>query len=285
MKRIGSISMVLAGGLLAAGVAAAQGPRGDFGPRGGRPPGPPPAGFAGRGMEGFGMGSLGGPQSYVPGAPYSAVEVVQTVEPLADGNSITHKSQTIVHRDGQGRVRTEQTVTPPAASGKQPYTVVTILDYVGGSRYVLDSSTMTAIQSPLRIPPSRPARGGAAQPAGRRGPGGAESSAQIVRTNLNPQMVNGVMATGVHHLQTIAAGEIGNEKQIQVSRQMWTSTDLKVPVQIRSSDPRFGTTVMDLNNIVTAEPNASLFVVPAGYTVKARTGGPGGPGGPRSGRQ
>ncbi len=281
MKRI-ALLLAMAGALLA------QGPRGDFGMHGagpgGRPPGPPPGGFAGRGMDGFGMGSLGGPQSYVPNAPYSAVEVVQTVEPLADGNNIIHKSQTVVHRDGQGRVRTEQTITPPASSGKQPYTVTTILDYVGGSRYVLDSSTMVATQSQLRIPSNHTPRGGSAPPTAHRGPGGTESSPMVVRTTLNPQMVNGVLASGIHHVQTIPAGEIGNEKAIQVSRQMWTSNDLKVPVQIRSSDPRFGTTQMDLTNIVTAEPNASLFVVPAGYTVKTRAaGGPGGFGGPRPG--
>jgi hypothetical protein len=41
---------------------------------------------------------------------------------------------------------------------------------------------------------------------------------------------------------------------------------------------------MDLTNIIQAEPSASLFVVPAGYTLKTgggpgRPGGPGGPGG------
>ena len=286
MKLKVKISVLALAGMCAAGSGSAQGPQGEFGTHGigaGRPAGPPPGGFGGRGiggrgMDGFGMGALGGPQSYVTGAPYSAVEVVQTMEPLADGNSINHKSQTIVHRDGQGRVRTEQTVTPPASSGKQPYTIVTILDYVAGTRYLLDSSTMTATQSPLRIPATR--TGGAAAPGGRRGPGGGtESSPMVTRTTLNPQMVNGVLASGTHHVQTIPAGEIGNEKAIQISRQMWISNDLKVPVQIRSSDPRFGTTVMDLTNIVTAEPSQSLFVVPPGYTVKVRAQGS-----PRSGR-
>lgn len=280
MKLRARISVVVLAGICAAGTSSAQGPRGEFGDHGigpgGRPAGPPPGGFGGRGMDGFGMGSLGGPQSYVTGAPYSAVEVVQTTEPLADGNSINHKSQTVVHRDGQGRVRTEQTVTPPTSSGKQPYTIVTILDYVAGTRYLLDSSTMTATQSPLRIPATR--TGGASSPSGRRGPGGGTESSpmaapMITRTTLNPQMVNGVLASGTHHVQTIPAGEIGNEKAIQISRQMWISNDLKVPVQIRSSDPRFGTTVMDLTNIVSAEPSQSLFVVPAGYTVKTRTQG------------
>jgi hypothetical protein len=163
---------------------------------------------------------------------------------------------------------------------------VTILDYVAGKRYELDSSTMTAHESPLHAPPARPATAtDGTAPAGRRGGGNANGGTQaglranVVRTTLTPQSVNGVLASGTQHAETIPAGAIGNAKPIQTSRTMWVSNDLKVPVQIKSIDPRFGTTQMDLTNIVQAEPNSTLFVVPAGYTV---TSGPGF-GGPRGG--
>jgi hypothetical protein len=236
-------------------------------------------------MGGRGMGMFaGGPHPLVTGAPYSATEVVQTTETLADGNRITNQRQTNVYRDSQGRIRTEETVTPAASSGKQPYTIVTILDYVGGNRYVLDSSTMTAHQSPLHIPDAAAAQGrkGGPNPMGRQGaaPQGAGNRPQVAHTALTPQSVNGVLSTGRQDTETIAAGVIGNAQAIQVSRVTWMSNDLKVPVQIKSSDPRFGSTDMELINIVQAEPNATLFVVPAGYTVKtggARGMGPGGP--------
>jgi hypothetical protein len=252
----------------------AQGPRGGFGPMGGR-----------------GMGMFGvGPQALVTGAPYSAVEVVQTVEPLADGNRITTQRQTGVFRDSQGRIRTEETITPPASSGKQPYTVATILDFVGGYRYVLDSSTMTAFQSPLRAPSGAPmVRGNTPRgntPRGNDLPQenmARRNSPQIVSTNLSPQSVNGVLAAGTQHTETIPAGAIGNAQAILVSRTVWMSNELKVPVQIKSSDPRFGTTSMELTNIVQAEPSATLFLVPAGYTMKTGDRGPGRPGGPMRG--
>jgi hypothetical protein len=257
--------------VMAASALMAQGPRGGFG-------GPMAMG------GGRGMGMFGGPHALVTGAPYSAVEVVQTQERLADGNSITNQHSTNVYRDSSGRIRTEETITPQAASGKQPYTIVTILDYVAGYRYVLDSSTMTAYQSPLRVPPSSAAaterRTPGAQGMGRRGGGASPDAAaanrpQVVSSTLTPQVVNGVMATGTQHTETIAAGRIGNSQAIQISRTTWVSSELKVPVQIKSTDPRFGTTDMELTNIVQAEPNATLFVVPAGYTVKAGGRGPG----------
>jgi hypothetical protein len=284
MKQVNTVVFLL---LLPASALLAQGLRG-----------------GGFGPMGRGPGMMGGPPSVVTGAPYSALEVVQSQETLADGNVIQRKRQTNVYRDSQGRVRTEETITPDASTGKQPYTLVTILDYVGGKRYVLNSSTMTAAESPLRAPHNPPQRtaGSAAGvvPGGRRGGGGqnagnSSGGAQteqlrpnVVRTTLNPQSVNGVLATGTQHSETIPAGAIGNARAIQTTRVMWVSSDLKVPVQIKSNDPRFGSTDMELTNIVQAEPSASLFVVPAGYTVKNEggfgprgAGGPGGPGGPR----
>jgi hypothetical protein len=102
-----------------------------------------------------------------------------------------------------------------------------------------------------------------------------------VVTSLGTQVINGVSATGTQLTETIPAGAIGNAQAIQVVRITWISTDLKVPVEIKTTDPRFGNTDMELTNVAQTEPSASLFVVPAGYTIQQ--GGGRGPGGPRSG--
>jgi hypothetical protein len=68
---------------------------------------------------------------------------------------------------------------------------------------------------------------------------------------------------------------------MQIVREAWVSIDLKVPLLIKSSDPRFGSTVMQLTNIVRAEPDAALFQVPANYTVTAGSSRMSRPGGPR----
>jgi hypothetical protein len=252
-----------------AGVLLAQGPPGgggrQFGPRGFQGG---PGGFGGRsaGILGAGPGS----RTPVTGEPYSATETLQRQQTLANGNQIATKEQSNVYRDSQGRIRTEETVTPPASSGSAPYMTVTIFDPVAGYRYVLNSANMTAFQSPL--PKPRPARGGAT--SNRQPPPPGPNQAQTA--NLGTQSINGVSAAGTQLTETIPVGAIGNAQPIQVTRTSWISTDLKVPVQIRTSDPRYGTTDMELTNIVQAEPSASLFVVPAGYTIQ-QGGGPGGP--------
>jgi hypothetical protein len=254
-----------------------QGPGPGFGKRGG-PFGPGGfGGFGGLGPDLLGAGP--GPGSPVTGAPYSATETVTYQQALANGNQISRTVTATVARDSQGRVSTSETVTPPASSGKAAVTIETIFDPVAGYRYKLDSSTMTAFQSPLPKAPASP-------PAARapRTPPSGPDAPQIATTSLGTQVINGVASTGTQVTETIPAGAIGNSQPIQIVRVTWVSNELKIPVQIRTSDPRFGTRDMELTNIIQAEPNASLFLVPAGYTVKQGGPGFGGGGGARAAR-
>jgi hypothetical protein len=221
-------------------------------------------------------GRMMAPRNVTPvtGAPYSATRTIQTNRVLANGNQISRTDTSQVYRDSQGRTRTERTITPSASSGKQPFTEVTITDPVAGFRYVLNSSTTTAIQMPLPAPRTSNSSGTQRQPLQING-------AQESTVDLGTQTINGVTATGTQLTETIPAGAIGNSQPIVIVRTTWTSTALKVPVQIKSSDPRFGTTNMELTNIQQSEPAASLFTVPSGYTVKTAPSGPGGRGGPR----
>ena len=85
--------------------------------------------------------------------------------------------------------------------------------------------------------------------------------------DLGTQMVEGVQATGTRTVMTIAAGEIGNERPIEVVSERWFSPELQVVVMTKNSDPRVGETIYRLTNISRAEPPHSLFEVPADYTV------------------
>jgi hypothetical protein len=75
------------------------------------------------------------------------------------------------------------------------------------------------------------------------------------------------VAAGTRLTRTIPAGAMGNSQPIQTVRETWVSSDLNVPVMIKTSDPRFGTTVTQLTNVVRSEPDAALFQTPADYTV------------------
>jgi len=86
------------------------------------------------GLSGAAMGPT------VKGAPYSAVEVSENNQVLADGTRIQNENQTTVYRDSEGRVRRE---TPNQ---------VTIMDPVAGVSYFLNPKTQTATKATLSMP-------------------------------------------------------------------------------------------------------------------------------------
>jgi hypothetical protein len=88
-----------------------------------------------------------------------------------------------------------------------------------------------------------------------------------VHESLGRQTIEGVEADGTRVTITIPAGEIGNERPIEIVSEQWYSPELGVLVMSRHSDPRSGETTYRLTNINRVEPEKSLFEVPAGYTV------------------
>jgi hypothetical protein len=92
-------------------------------------------------------------------------------------------------------------------------------------------------------------------------------AAQVDTEDLGTQTIEGVIVTGTRTTKTIPAGRIGNEKPISIVIEVWTSPELKTVVMSKRSDPRMGEQTFRLTNIVRAEPDASLFTVPADFKV------------------
>ena len=98
------------------------------------------------------------------------------------------------------------------------------------------------------------------------------SNANEVKEQLGKQNIGGVEAEGTRTTVTIAAGEIGNERPIEIVSERWYSPELQLVVMTRHSDPRTGETTYKLTNINRSEPAKSLFEVPSDYTVKEGPG-------------
>ena len=99
-------------------------------------------------------------------------------------------------------------------------------------------------------------------------------NAKEVKEQLGKQNIEGVEAEGTRTTVTIPAGEIGNERPIEIVSERWYSPELQLVVMTRHSDPRFGETTYKLTNINRAEPAKSLFEVPSDYTIKEGPGVP-----------
>jgi len=247
------------------------------------------------------MDFLGAEMSFgdkaVKGAPYSAEAVTETTQILADGNRITHKSSANVYRDSAGRTRREETLStvgPWAAGGDAPK-VIFIQDPAAGTGYHLDPQTHVAHKMPMgkgafffsqtgavasggqknmtfqrAVPPPPGAvemSGAMGAVAGLAVAGAKMSKADVKTESLGKQTIEGIEVEGTRSTMTMPAGSIGNEMPISSITERWYSQELQTVVMSRRSDPRFGETVYRLTNVQRAEQPASLFEVPADYTV------------------
>ena len=244
------------------------------------PGGPGPGGPFGERMELLGFEGLHGGK-VVKGAPFSATASSESTQTLQDGTSIHRTTSSALYRDSQGRFRREVTLSgfgPLQASGK-PHTMITIGDPVAGAHYMLDPEQKVA----HKMTPHHGGKGGSSDEKAQsfeqkmeKRLAKQEADGTVKKESLGTQMINGVNAEGTRITHTIPAGQIGNDKPIQIVFERWYSPDLQIVVKSTRSDPRFGTTTYALTNVQRAEPSAALFTVPSDYTVKE--GGPGGPG-------
>jgi hypothetical protein len=101
----------------------------------------------------------------------------------------------------------------------------------------------------------------------------AEPSRQAAKVeSLGTQNIGGVQADGKRVTETIPAGAIGNEREINVVNETWYSPELQTVVMSKYSDPRTGDVVYTLTNINRSEPDPALFQVPADYKMKEEPG-------------
>ncbi|HLK50300.1 MAG TPA: hypothetical protein VKT49_19290 [Bryobacteraceae bacterium] len=228
-------------------------------------------------------GAVMGPA--VKNAPYSATEVTENTQTLADGNRIHRKSQVPVYRDSEGRVRRE-------SSADQ----ITIWDPVANASYILNPKTQIARKLPLGMNFLSASAGQKVVTGGivrfQDGPGvpalpppdvmftalggGPGAKVEILgpqgkltpkSESLGKQMIEGVNADGTRMTTTLEAGAIGNDRPIEITSETWYSPDLQTMVKSTHSDPRNGEDTFQLINISRAEPPPTLFQVPAEYQV------------------
>jgi hypothetical protein len=239
----------------------------------------------------------------VTGAPYSAEVVTESIETLADGNRIVHRTTGRVYRDGEGRVRREEdrgagqapgvSITDPVArlsyscdpenkivfktQGTGPTTFVYSTGEAAGTMILKSDVDPADVerrrQVESHITTSAHAMGGDVfemridQAMAMKIAKGAPAWDEKVE-KLPARQIEGVQAEGTRITRTIPAAAIGNERPIVIVTEEWRSPELQALLSTTTSDPRTGETTHKLTNVVRGEPGASWFEPPAGYTVR-----------------
>jgi hypothetical protein len=226
----------------------------------------------------------------VKGAPYSAEASTETIQVLADGNRITRKIVNSVVRDGEGRTRREETLGQPGSAEQRK--LIFINNPAAQTTYVLDNRSKEAhVTQTMQY--RAMSKEVAAKLAAERAHemlrtvtnfhGSSEHTVGVAVTSetqsgsekveqLGTRTIQGVAAEGRRVTNTIAAGEIGNDRPIEVVRETWYSSDLQITLMSTTSDPRIGTTTYQVTSLQRGEPSPSLFEVPSEYTTVKENG-------------
>src|SRR5580704_8823329 len=243
-----------------------------------------------------GMAGLADKAAVVKNEPYEAQAVTEMKQTLADGSHIVQTTTATVARDSDGRtVRVQKLgqMGPWKSAESSPgnsQTLTTIFDPVAREHidYTSDSKIAHVFLMPALPPSTR--TGAVAGAEGENGlmvagtgPVGAMVQGFTVQARpLSPQAskgmetkteslgaktIEGVQATGTRSTQVIPSGTIGNDKDLNITRETWYSPELQLVIQSTQSDPRFGQTTYTLKNIQQGSPDVTLFQVPANYTI------------------
>jgi hypothetical protein len=234
----------------------------------------------------------------VKGKPYSADTSTETVQTLADGNRIAHRTVSKFYRDSEGRTRREETFGNVDPEHPSPHEVkVFIDDPVSGTALVLDpgSKTLEKLQRTRNLGEvQRDDADGAqimfkfvkdSETNGQAAPGKvffnrdhssspndlalviSDENRNIVKEDLGIRNIEGVDCTGTRQTSTIPAGAIGNDQPISIVTETWSSEAIGAVVESISDDPRYGKTTYRLTNVQLSEPPRSLFEPPANFKV------------------
>jgi hypothetical protein len=205
--------------------------------------------------------------------PYSATVTTTLDEKFADGNSIHKTATTHQARDSAGRTRNEMTGGCETGRDGQTEQIMRISVYDPATRTSLSWAVGGNSEKVVRVyhQPPPPPRVPTAKTA-QRPPVPPPSRVTFRVEKLGIRTIAGVMADGARNVRVVPAGLDGNAQTMEFPDEIWIARDLQLAVLNISDDPTFGArTTTEVVELSQAEPDASLFAAPAGYTLEEQS--------------
>jgi hypothetical protein len=193
------------------------------------------------------------------------VQVHTTKRQLADGTNIIHSGHHFVARDASGRVRVEMRLAN-AVDGKPETILVFVAD--PEARTVTTWMTGPKANRLATVAKMKDEKSGTAKPAP--APTNQDTRPQPIVTteDLGYDTLQGISVAVAKTTTIVPAGRAGNDAPITKTHEVWTSPDMKLVLKEQWEDPRSGERTLSLEKFSRADPDASLFHPPAGYTIK-----------------
>jgi hypothetical protein len=196
----------------------------------------------------------------IPGKPFSARTTTEWTQTLADGSTITKRLDSNLARDSRGRIYRENHAFVPASSGqKSPLNNIHISDPVAHAQMYCYPKAFQCI-----VTNYTPQTFFQTQPTGSFDNG----NRFLARESLGPKTIEGIYVTGIRETTSVNAGVLGNDQPLVSTREFWYSDELQTNLAVTRIDPREGKQVIQLSEISQGEPDAHMFQVPIGYSVR-----------------
>jgi len=199
----------------------------------------------------------------VANAPFSAVVNIERSIMKKDVSVVEIRNLREIGRDRQGRIHNESREAVPASSAQTPrLRHVHLYDPQTRLSTEIDPRNRIFWTRVVNHPPS-------AEPPSLRfsAPEGQAPPNEFVKEDdLGVREIEGVSAHGLRQTQTLPADTDGTA--IEIVDEYWYSSELRINLLIKHSDPRTGTQTVTVGQITRTEPDPAFFEVPEGYTQR-----------------
>lgn len=191
-------------------------------------------------------------------APFRATVNTEWTRILEDGTTVTIQNHRTVVRDSTGRIYQQRTVLVPDGQDSKVWRIE-ISDPARHLAYFCFPAAHACASHPYFSPVLR-----APLPEGPRD----DNNRYLTRVALGTNTIGGVDVVGTRETTTIAAGAMGNDHAITITKDFWYSPKLGINLSVKRVDPRSGTETFSVSDISLAEPDPRYFAIPAGYRME-----------------
>jgi hypothetical protein len=200
-----------------------------------------------------------------PGMQFQAEATMRSTQHLGDGTVIVKEMHIALARDDQGRFSFASRFIQPADNIESH----TILDPVGGREMQWGTLSKAVMTYPIRstshititvLPAERDAS--TTLPPDEK---------RVTKEDLGTKTIAGIPAVGTRTVTTIAAGNMGNSKEIVIRHELWTSPDLQLIVAESDDNPFSETRSYEITSFDRSAPPETLFQAPDNLPIRART--------------
>ena len=207
--------------------------------------------------------------------PYMAEYKTTQVRTLADGTAITLDSTEVIAVDAQGRQMIATTMIP-LSEDQTARTRFAVFDPVSHTniRWVSPGQKATVAAIPI-AGAWLFGCGAATVTVGPLHPDATGEASRVKRTteDLGTETIQGLEARGRRTTTAISSGAIGNNKPLVHTIELWTAVTPGLhglAVREVRDDPQTGRTSKKMVSFSQGEPDASVFMPPAGYEIVNR---------------